>query len=103
MAGSARLAVQALGSTIAAAGAVGLWLAYFTVPRFLPEYGPGIAITAVLLLAGVLLLTTASSGGAGWARRLRSAAVIAVVGATAASVYSGVATRLWIQAVIQFS
>lgn len=102
MAGSARLAVQALASTIAAAGAVGLWLAYFTVPRFLPEYGLGIALTAVLFLAGVLLFTTASSG-AGWAPRLRSAAVIAAVGATAASLYSGVATRLWIQAVIQFS
>jgi hypothetical protein len=102
MARWARLAVQALASTTAGAGAVGLWLAYFTVPRFLPEYGPGIVLTAVLLVAGVLLFTTASSA-AGWARLLRSAAVIAVVGATAASVYSGVATRLWIQAVIQFS
>ena len=96
------LVVRTLAGLVVGVGIAGLLLTYFTVPRFLPEYGPALLWCGLLALGGASLLLCAGSD-ARWATVLRPAAAVLVVTAIGASVYSGVATRVWIQAVIATS
>jgi hypothetical protein len=84
------------------AGIAGLSLTYFRVAPFLPEYEPGLLSCGALVVGGATLFLAASSTDV-WARFARPASALMVVAALGASVYTGVAARLWFQVVIQFS
>jgi hypothetical protein len=75
-------------------------LIYFTLPHYMPEYTPGLLWLSLLTIAGAGLFAAAGSRGR-HARLVGSAGALAMVVALGGSIYSGVATRVWIQAVIQ--
>lgn len=87
---------------VTVAGTAGWLLMYFTASPYVPEYDAALLVCGALVLAGATLFLAASSAAA-WARLARPGSAVIVVGALGASLYTGVAARLWFQAVIHFS
>ena len=96
------LLVRIVASLATATGLAGFLVTYFWVPGFLPTYGAGLLWSGLLALGGGALLAASRSHAGRRAGALQLAAAVIVVTALVASVYSGVALRLWVQTVNHF-